>query len=119
MITGASRTLTDGRFAVLPWQEHLQQSIGDILNTPIGTRVMRLEYGSKCPRLVDRPINQSWKLEVYVAVVEALGRWEPRIKVRQVHVNSVGVGYIEISIDYELVGIGEPATMYAKVGAAV
>ena len=117
MITGASRTLTDGRFAVLPWQEHLQQSIGDILSTPIGTRVMRLEYGSKCPRLVDRPINQSWKLEVYVAVVEALGRWEPRIKVRQVHVNSVGVGYIEISIDYELIETGQMGIAETRVAA--
>lgn len=118
MITGASRTLIDGRFVVLPWQEHLQQSIGDILSTPIGTRVMRPDYGSKLPRLVDRPINQSWKLEVYVAVVEALGRWEPRIKMKQVRIPAAGNGYIELELDYELVGTSGIATTYTKVGAA-
>ena len=56
--TGMSRTPADGRFEILPWQEHIDQSIGDILSTPIGTRVMRPDYGSRIPRLVDRPINQ-------------------------------------------------------------
>ena len=118
MITGASRTLTDGRFSILDWQGHIAQSIADILSTPIGTRVMRPDYGSKLPRLVDRPINQAWKLEVYVAVVEALGRWEPRIKMKQVRIPAAGNGYVELELNYELVGMGEPVTMYAKVGAA-
>ena len=115
--TGMSRTATDGRFAILPWQEHIDQSIGDILTTPIGTRNMRPWYGSRVPRLVDRPINQSWKLEVYVAAVEALGRCEPRIKVKQVYVDAVGNGYIELRVAYELVETGEAGTAKARVSA--
>ena len=34
---------------------HLRQSIGDILSTPIGSRVMRREYGSLVPALIDKP----------------------------------------------------------------
>lgn len=115
--TGVSRTPTDGRFSVLPWQSHLAQSIEDILTTPIGTRTMRPWYGSRVPRLVDRPINQGWKLEVYVAVVEALGRCEPRIKVKQVRIPAAGNGYVEIELDYELAESGERATTTVRVRA--
>jgi Bacteriophage baseplate protein W len=31
---------------------HLRQSVRDILSTPIGTRVLRRDYGSRLPRLV-------------------------------------------------------------------
>ena len=113
--TGMSRILADRHFKILPWQEHIDQSIGDILSTPIGTRVMRPDYGSRIPRLVDRPINQGWKLEVYVAAVEALGRWEPRIRVKQVKVDAIGIGYIETSIEYELVESGENGTYETRV----
>lgn len=114
-LTGMSRTTTDGRFEVLPWREHLEQSIGDILTTPIGTRNMRPWYGSRVPRLVDRPINQSWKLEVYAAIVEALGRCEPRIRVKQVRIPAVGNGYIELELDYEVVESGEHGTASMRV----
>jgi hypothetical protein len=36
---------------------HLSQSIGDILSTPIGSRVMRRDYGSALFELVDAPGN--------------------------------------------------------------
>jgi len=116
-LTGMSRTPTDGRFCILPWREHLEQSIADILTTPIGSRAMRPEYGSRVSRLVDRPINQAWKLEVSVAVVEALSRWEPRIRVKQVRIPSAGAGYIEIAVDYELAKGGRSATAAVRVAS--
>ncbi len=39
--------------------EHLRQSVRDILTTPIGTRVMRREYGSQLYALIDAPLNRS------------------------------------------------------------
>jgi hypothetical protein len=36
---------------------HLAQRIGDILGTPIGTRVMRRDYGSLWRELIDQPTN--------------------------------------------------------------
>ena len=53
MQTGISRTLNTGRLPVLEANAHLNQSIADILTTPIGTRVMRPDYGSNIPRLID------------------------------------------------------------------
>lgn len=41
--------------------DHLRQSIGDILATPVGSRRMRPEYGSLLRRFVDLPVNEGWK----------------------------------------------------------
>ena len=59
--------------------DHIRQSIGDILTTRIGSRVMRREYGSLLPELVDHPFNDVTRLRVYAATAMALLRWEPRI----------------------------------------
>jgi phage baseplate assembly protein W len=81
---------------------HIRQSIIDIVTTPYGTRVMRPEYGSRVPRLVDNPVTQTWRLEIYVAIAEALHRWEPRIRLDHVGIDAVGPGYVELSITFRL-----------------
>lgn len=64
--------------------DHLRQSIHDILTTPLGTRLMRREYGSLLPFLIDAPANDATRLKLMAAIATALIRWEPRIKVSQV-----------------------------------
>lgn len=63
---------------------HLAQSIGDILTTPVGSRVMRRDYGSLLPRLVDQPFNAATRIRLYAAIAGALMRWEPRIRLTRV-----------------------------------
>jgi phage baseplate assembly protein W len=74
--------------------DHLRQSVTDILTTPIGSRVMRREYGSLLPELIDQPLHGATLLRAYAATVLALTRWEPRLqitRVRQdVHANQPG-----------------------------
>lgn len=80
--------------------DHLRQSIGDILSTPIGTRVHRRDYGSRLPRLVDRPINNSLVAEMVAACAEALDRWEPRLRLERITIDSVSPdGQIALSLD--------------------
>ena len=69
---------------VIDNQAHIAQSITDILTTRIGTRVMRREYGSLLPELVDHPFHDATRLRVYAATVMALMRWEPRISLSRV-----------------------------------
>lgn len=64
--------------------EHIQQSVRDILTTPIGSRVMRRDYGSLLPELIDQPLNGATALRAYSATIVALMKWEPRIRVRQI-----------------------------------
>jgi phage baseplate assembly protein W len=78
--------------------DHLKQSIVDILTTPIGSRVMRREYGSNLFYLVDRPINKEFLQQIYAAVAEALERWEPRLNLKKVTVDEVRDGRITLSL---------------------
>ncbi|NRA20997.1 MAG: GPW/gp25 family protein, partial [Oceanospirillaceae bacterium] len=57
---------------------HIKQSVADILTTPINTRLMRRDYGSVLPELIDQPLNAKTMLRLYAAIAIAIIRWEPR-----------------------------------------
>ncbi len=67
--------------AMLSGFDHVRQSIGVILTTPIGSRVMRREFGSELFDLIDRPMTDQVILAIYSAAVMAIARWEPRYAV--------------------------------------
>lgn len=77
---------------------HLRQSVRDILTTPIGARVMRRDYGSRLPELVDAPMNEATRLDLLSATVEALATWEPRIEVLSVDTAADAAGVVRISM---------------------
>lgn len=78
--------------------DHLRQSIEDILGTPLGSRRMRPEYGSKLRRFVDLPVSEGWRSAVQAEVARALGRWEPRLELEQVRVVAVIGGRIDLEL---------------------
>jgi uncharacterized protein len=61
--------------------DHLRQSIVDILGTPKGTRVMRRDYGSDLPDLIDAPLTDVVRLRTFAAAVGSLASQEPRLRV--------------------------------------
>lgn len=63
---------------------HLQQSIADILTTPLGSRIGRRDYGSLLPALIDQPFNAVTQLKLFGATATALMRWEQRIRITRV-----------------------------------
>ncbi len=63
---------------------HLAQSITDILSTPLGSRVMRRDYGSLLFELIDRPCNGGMRMLMQAATAIALARWEPRLRLSRV-----------------------------------
>lgn len=79
--------------------DHLIQSIGDILTTPRGGRVMRRDYGSELPDLVDQPLNRATRLRIYAATAMALLRWEPRVRLRRVRLEQAGQGGCRLLLD--------------------
>ena len=68
--------------------DHLRQSIRDILTTPIGSRVMRRDYGCNLMSLLDRPMNSNLVGDIQVAVAMALANHEPRVQLSRVLVES-------------------------------
>ncbi|MYF97780.1 phage baseplate protein [Candidatus Poribacteria bacterium] len=75
-------------------REHLLQSIQMILETPLGSRVMRPEFGSELFDLVDAPMNDATNLRIYAATHDALSKWEPRLRTLNVQVEDRKPGEI-------------------------
>lgn len=71
---------------------HIAQSIADILTTPIGSRVMRRDYGSRLFELVDAPLGASKRLLWIAATATAIRKWEPRIRLTKVTVDGLDAG---------------------------
>src|SRR5690554_935867 len=71
----------------LSGNDHLSQSIADILSTPLGSRVMRRDYGSLLFDLIDRPLNSATRTLVHGATALALSRWESRLRLRRVQMD--------------------------------
>lgn len=92
-VTG--RSLTD--------LEHIRQSWRDILTTPLGTRVMRRDYGSLIPELIDQPMNGVTRLRVMSAAVASLVRWEPRTRISAVRLEVGADGSLDLDVDGERV----------------
>ena len=86
---------------------HIKQSITNILTTPIGSRIMRRDYGSRLFERIDQPINGDLIAEIYSDVVEALFTWEPRFEVEKVTVQSIEKGKITIDLEGSYVKDGQ------------
>ena len=78
--------------------DHLRQSIQDILTTPVGTRVMRRDYGSRLYDLIDKPMTPALKLDVFAATIESLRKWEPRFITGRVFVTFAEAGRMVLGI---------------------
>lgn len=90
--------------------EHLSQSIADILTTPLGSRVMRRDYGSLLPELICQPFNDATKLRLYGATALALMRWEPRIRLIRVQLyQGATAGAFTLELDFALVDQMQPS----------
>ena len=94
---------------------HLQQSIHDIVGTPIGSRVMLREYGCRVHDYLDRAMNGETKLLIYSAIAEALRRWEPRFALKRVQLTRIESGFSAFLIEGESLENGENFTAEVQV----
>lgn len=91
--------------------ERLAQAIGDILSTPKGSRVMRREYGSDLPRLIDAPMNDETMVDIFAATAEAIDLWEPEFELRRVEIVDAAAGRMELRLT------GDDAVLDVEVAA--
>jgi uncharacterized protein len=83
--------------------DHVQQSIKIILSTQIGSRVMRRDFGSHLPDLIDAKMVHRNILAIYSAAATAINRWEPRFRVKYGSIKTAdesGVVEVEITGTY-------------------
>lgn len=79
--------------------EHLQQSVGDILTTPIGSRAMRRDYGSLAFDLLDQPDNELTRTKLIASGAAALMRWEPRLQAVRLRIERSKPGKATITVE--------------------
>ncbi|MGV3511887.1 MAG: GPW/gp25 family protein [Novosphingobium sp.] len=95
-LTGMSRTSG----TALSGDDHLAQSIADIITTPLGSRVMRRDYGCLLFDLIDRPLGPATALLCSMAIAIALARWEPRIELKTVRIEGeLAAGQASVTIE--------------------
>jgi hypothetical protein len=108
-----------GSGKLLDGLDHLRQSITDILMTPVGSRVMRPDYGSRLYELIDRPVNRSLLIDLYAETVQAILKWEPRIRLIRVRAEEISAGHITLQMWAEYVPDGRRITLNLPLFYAV
>ncbi|WP_337881766.1 GPW/gp25 family protein [Chromobacterium haemolyticum] len=81
--------------------DHIRQSLRKILTTPIGSRVMRRDFGSLIPDLIDKPLNGKTQMQLMAASVMAISAWEPRVDIANIQLQA-GATPSELLVDIEL-----------------
>lgn len=61
--------------------DSIYQSIGNILSTPRGTRLFLPEFGSTIENLLFEPMDSDTESRIVDAIIVAIERWEPRVKI--------------------------------------
>ncbi|MFQ3436342.1 GPW/gp25 family protein [Enterobacter bugandensis] len=96
--------------------DHLRQSVRDILLTPQGSRIARREYGSLLSVLIDQPQNPALRLQIMSAVYMALSRWEPRLTLDSITINSRFDGSMVVDLTGQR-NNGAPVSLSVSTGA--
>jgi phage baseplate assembly protein W len=107
-ITTPFRVTEFGAFEPRGTLEVLWSSILAILLTPIGTRIMLPEFGSQLPDLVFEINNDLLQQQVRAYVVDAVQRWEPRVRVRDVkcYRSQYDDHLLHVEVTYEIISDG-------------
>jgi uncharacterized protein len=94
----------NGRLTFMGGEEKIRQSIWIILGTAAGERQMRPDFGCGIHDLVFQPNTAALRGLVQQKVKDALTRWEPRIDVIDVRVETPpeARNFLQIWIDYRI-----------------
>lgn len=95
--------------------QHLKQSIRDILTTPIGSRVMQREYGSRLFELLDRPTSEDFAIALYARTAEALAKWEPRFRLERVQIENIVEGQVSLRLEGVYIPDGSVTSLQVHV----
>ena len=86
-----------------------EEAIKRVLMTPLGSRVMRPEFGSELYKLIDRNFDDEFKLDAISYTYEAIEKNLPEVKIKKVDVdkNFITVlcedesGELEVEVEFK------------------
>ena len=98
------RVNSRGAVALSEGERDIDEAIRIILSTAKGERPMRPEFGSEIHTLIFAPNNTSTATALAYYCEEALARWEPRINVLKVDVDTSphSEGLMVVNIQYRI-----------------
>ena len=98
--------------------EDLQQRIGRLLNTRKGKLPLRRGYGSNLPHLIDRKVDESYRIELFMETANALADPENEL-VEELKLDKTYMDYsdgkVSVSIDAEMLVNGKTITLIGIV----
>lgn len=91
-----------GRFQMSSYEQDIKEAIYIILNTRVGERPMRPQFGCRIYDYIFESLNYTVISAMSSAVREALLSWEPRIDDIEVDISTdkLSEGLVEIHIQY-------------------
>lgn len=91
--------------------EQIRQSVEDILTTPVGSRVMRRNYGSLLPFMIDAPFNEVTRIQLFAAAATALIQWEDRVNLESISIEPVEQGKFNLDLNVTLVDNNQKSSL--------
>ena len=88
-----------GSLNVITDNDSVEQSINTILLTPVGSRVMLRDFGSRLGDLVFEPLTVGTAIKIRNEIRRAINRWDPRLVLTKVNATINGddsIFYVEI-----------------------
>ena len=79
----------NGKLAYSSGDDNVEQSLRILLQTSLGERVMRFEFGCRASEMVFAPGGHRYLRMLETSVEEAIRDWEPRIDVLEIRAESV------------------------------
>ncbi|MEM7796552.1 MAG: GPW/gp25 family protein [Cyanobacteria bacterium P01_C01_bin.118] len=95
------RMNVQGGLQISAFSHNIEECIHLILQTKLGERLYRPDFGSRLSELVFAPMNTQTLLLIRLYVEEALEKWEPRITIEDIKTEpDPQQGRVDISILY-------------------
>jgi phage baseplate assembly protein W len=94
--------------------EDVTQAVGEILRTPLRSRVMRPDFGSDPIGSVDAPMNETGRTRIFGKTAGAVVKWEPRLRLERTTLDGNADGELTIGVE----GTYEAATIEASSAVA-
>jgi phage baseplate assembly protein W len=97
--------------------ESVRQQLRVILSTRPGEQLMRPGFAAGLTEFLGQPDNVTTRRRIYDRVMDAIGRWEPRVQVDRVDVDALPgrPGWLRIDVAYRLRRTSEPGNIGVNV----
>jgi len=86
-------------------EEDIKRSLEILLSTAIGERFLQPQYGCNLDEYVFEPFNATLSTEIRLAVKDAIEKFEPRLRLLAVRLDTglMNEGRVDIAVEYQVI----------------